>query len=86
MDLRIEGFLNWVPDKDIPESMLRSEDLRCATRGRRGKPAFDKSTAGRFWFGRREKMRSRSKTVAVGALKNPQDRNETCDYERIVRP
>jgi hypothetical protein len=33
-DLRVGGFLNWVPDKDIPESPLRSEDLRCATRGR----------------------------------------------------
>jgi hypothetical protein len=33
-DLRIGGFLNWVPDKDIPESPLRSEDLRYASRCR----------------------------------------------------
>jgi hypothetical protein len=33
MDLR-KRVLNWVPDKNIPESTLRSEELRCATAGK----------------------------------------------------
>jgi hypothetical protein len=33
-DLRFGGFLNWVPDKDIPESTLRSEDLRSPEAGK----------------------------------------------------